>query len=467
MIANRRWLFSSVAVIVACGGSPAAPVDEPATVTTPVINATLNSIAAVIGQPVDLDVRSGFTDRKNRGLTYTASFQPATTTCLSIANGRIIGTPDATGVIRIKILARDAGGDTVSQSLSVVVFSAGLKTPTLPTALFAYSDARSPVPLQYTLANAPGGSALAASNTRPDNPTTDAGATLGRVLFYDRRLSANDAVSCASCHMQEFGFSDTARFSTGFAGGKTGRHSPALANARFYARGRFFWDERAATAEDQALQPIQNEVEMGMTLPDLVEKLKVTPYYPALFEAAFGTAEITSDRVGRAISQFVRSIVSYGSRFDSTFVPGAPGPDLNRLTQQERDGLGLFNGPAGCARCHATNAHISDNIHNTGLDVTITDVGAGNGTFKSPSLRNAAVRGRFMHDGRFTSLEQVVDFYNNGVQPNPGLDPRLRAPGGAPIRLGLTVAQRDAIVAYLRTLTDRALLNDARFSSPF
>jgi cytochrome c peroxidase len=145
----------------------------------------------------------------------------------------------------------------------------------------------------------------------------------------------------------------------------------------------------------------------------------------------------------------------------------APGPDLTKLTQQERDGLQLFNGPAGCARCHGTNAHISDNIHNTGLDAVITDAGAGGGAFKSPSLRNVAVRGRFMHDGRFTSLEQVVDFYNAGVQANPGLDPRLRGPGGAPLRLNLTVAQRDAIVAYLRALSDRALMTDIRFSNPF
>jgi cytochrome c peroxidase len=204
-----------------------------------------------------------------------------------------------------------------------------------------------------------------------------------------------------------------------------------------------------------------------MTLPDLVEKLKVTSYYPELFQAAFGTPEITADRVGRAIAQFVRGMVSNGSRFDSTFVPGAPGPDLNRLTQQEREGLQLFNGPAGCARCHVTNAHISDNVHNTGLDPTITDVGTGNGAFKSPSLRNVAVRGRFMHDGRFTSLEQVVDFYNAGIRANPGLDPRLRTPGGMPERLNLSITQRDAIVAYLRTLTDNALLADARFSSPF
>jgi cytochrome c peroxidase len=468
MIANRRWLSVAV-LIVACGGDePTAPVKEKPVVTTPLVAAPLASIAAVIGQPVDLDVRGGFTDRKNQGLTYVAAFSPATTTCLSISNGRITGTPDVQGVIRIKVIAMDAGGDTVSQSLSVVVFATGLKTPSLPAGLLGYSDARSPVPFQYTLANAPGGSALAQSNMRPENATSDAGATLGRVLFYDTRLSANDQVSCASCHKQQFGFSDTAQFSTGFLGGATGRHSPGLANARFYGRGRFFWDERAATLEDQALQPIQNPVEMGMTLPDVVEKLRVTPYYPALFNAAFGTADITADRVGKAIAQFVRSMVSYGSRFDSTFAPGAQGPDLNKLTQQERDGLQLFGGPAGCAPCHSTNAHISDNIHNTGLDATITDIGAGNGNFKAPSLRNVEVRGRFMHDGRFTSLEQVVDFYNAGVQNNPGLDGRLRAPGGGPPRrLNLTVAQRDAIVSYLKTLTDRALLSDVRFSTPF
>jgi cytochrome c peroxidase len=465
---NRRWLLCSVSLVVACGGGPTVPANETRVVTTPLVASPLMSIAAEVGQSVDLDIRGGFTDRKNQGLTYTAGFSPATTTCLTIANGRITGTPDVQGVIRIKILATDAGGDTVSQSLSVVVFAPGLKAPTLPLALLGYSDARAPIPAHYSLANAPGGSALAQSNMRPDNLTSDAGATLGRVLFYDTRLSANDQISCASCHKQQFGFGDTAKFSTGFLGGSTGRHSMALANARFYGRGRFFWDERAATLEEQALQPIQDPVEMGMTLPDLVEKLKVTPFYPSLFTAAFGTPEITADRVGRAIAQFVRGMVSYGSRFDSTFAPGAPGPDLNRLTQQERDGLQLFNGPAGCAPCHATNAHISDNVHNTGLDATITDDGAGNGRFKAPSLRNVEVRGRFMHDGRFTSLEQVVDFYNAGVQPNPGLDGRLRVPGGAaPRRLNLTVAQRDAIVAYLKTLTDRALMSDIRFSNPF
>jgi cytochrome c peroxidase len=462
MIVNRRWLLCSSLAVTACGDP-----SSPAAATTPLVNTTLSSVAAVVGQSVDLDLRSAFIDRKNRGLTLVASCTSATTSCPTVANGHLTGTPDKPGVMRVKVLATDAGGDTVSQALSIVAFMPGLPSPSLPALLQAYSDARSPVPFQYTLANAPGGSALAQSNARPDNATSDAGATLGRVLFYDTRLSANDRTACASCHVQQFGFADTAQLSTGFQGGKTSRHASGLANARFYGRGRFFWDERAATLEDQALQPIQNPVEMGLSLPDLVEKLEVTAYYPALFQAAFGTPDITSDRVARALAQFVRSIVSSGSRFDSTFAPGSAAPDLSRLSQQEAQGLQLFNGPAGCARCHATNAHISDNIHNTGLDATITDVGAGNGQFKSPSLRNVAVRGRYMHDGRFTSLEQVVDFYNTGVQANPALDPRLRAPGGGPLRLNLTLAQRDAIVAYLRTLTDRPLLADVRFSNPF
>jgi cytochrome c peroxidase len=121
----------------------------------------------------------------------------------------------------------------------------------------------------------------------------------------------------------------------------------------------------------------------------------------------------------------------------------------------------------GCARCHGTNAHISDDAHNTGLDATITDIGAGNGRFKAPSLRNIAVRGPYMHDGRFKTLEEVVEFYNSGVQNNPGLDPRLRGPGGAPVRLNLTATQKAALVAFMRALTDDAFLTDPRLANPF
>ena len=243
-----------------------------------------------------------------------------------------------------------------------------------------------------------------------------------------------------------------------------------LANARFYANARFFWDERAASLEAQVLQPIQDATEMGMTLPNVIAKLSVTTYYPALFTAAFGSGDITSDRVSLALAQFVRSLVSVHSKFDRAFgVNGVPNFAAT-FTAQELAGQDLFNGRAGCARCHGTNAHISDNTHNTGLDATITDVGAGNGRFKAPSLRNIAVRAPYMHDGRFQTLEQVVAFYDSGVQNNPGLDNRLRGgPGGngPPLRLNMSAAERASLVAFLGTLTDNTFLADARFSSPF
>ena len=455
---NRRWL-SLCCLVAACADDPNAPVDA-----APVIAALLTPNGATINAPIDVDVRGGFNDRRKKGLTYTATFTPPVQS-LTLGNGRITGTVSQPGVIAAKIVAKDAADDTVSQTIQLVFFNTGLTSPVLPASLLGYSDASRPLPQHYVVSPPPGGAAIQLSNAT-GNPTTDAGATLGRVLFHDKRLSANDRVACASCHVQAFGFSDTAQFSTGFNGGKTGRHSMALANARFYGSGRFFWDERAATLEAQALQPIQNNVEMGLTLTQMVAKLQATPYYAPLFQSAFGSTEINSDRVARAIAQYVRAMVSYGSRFDSTFAPPGVQPPV-QLTAQEADGLQLFTGPGRCVPCHTTTAVVSDNAHNTGLDPTITDVGAGNGRFKAPSLRNVAVRGRFMHDGRFTSLEQVVDFYNSGVNANPGLDGRLRAPGGAPLRLGLTVAQRDAIVAYLKTLTDKALLSDARFSNPF
>lgn len=181
------------------------------------------------------------------------------------------------------------------QGFQVAVFAAGLKTPTVGA--FTYTDAATPLPPHF-LNGGPGGPVIATDNTQPTNPTTDAGARLGRVLFYDKRLSANDKTACASCHLQSLGFADTARFSRGFARGLTTRHAPGLSNARFYQRGRAFWDERAPTLEDQALQPIQNNVEMGLTLENMVAKVSATSYYTPLFTAAFGSPVVTSDRVG-------------------------------------------------------------------------------------------------------------------------------------------------------------------------
>ncbi|WP_284721516.1 cytochrome-c peroxidase [Polyangium sorediatum] len=330
-------------------------------------------------------------------------------------------------------------------------------------------------------------------NTPANNPITNDGATLGRVLFYDTALSKNGAVACASCHKQKDAFSDTARLSLGFEGGETGRNSMSVVDARFYRNGRFFWDERAATLEDQVLRPIQDPVEMGLTLDELVTNVSAQTYYPKLFEQAFGDPTITSDRISRALAQFVRSIVSYRSRFDEGIeaVGGDIQANFPTFTPEENAGKALFLGPAGgCAACHLdegpphppprrNNAFFYIAIPtNNGLDATTDgdDNGLGeitgnpqdNGRFKSPSLRNVALTGPYMHDGRFETLDQVVEHYNAGVKPHPNLDPRLRIQGSTePRKLNLTPDQKASLVAFLKTLTDEKLLADPMYADPF
>ena len=238
-----------------------------------------------------------------------------------------------------------------------------------------------------------------------------------------------------------------------------------LANARYYGRGRFFWDERAATLEEQVLTPIQDTTEMGMTLAGLETKLAATDFYPALFVSAFGTTQVTRDRISLALAQYVRSISSYQTKYDRAFTNGVAN-FAGTFTAQEERGRQIFEGPARCNVCHATDAHVSNNIHNNGLDATVTDVGAGQGRFKAPSLRNVAVRAPFMHDGRFATLRQVVDHYDSGVQFSANLDPVLVAGGGAR-RLNLSEADKQALEAFMGTLTDTTLMADPKFSTPF
>ena len=304
-------------------------------------------------------------------------------------------------------------------------------------------------------------------NTPADNPITNDGAELGRILFYDPRLSHNDGTSCASCHTQSNGFSDTAVLSEGFEGGLTGRHSMGLSNARYYLNGRFFWDERAATLEDQVLGPIQDEVEMGSNLTDLVSELNQTEYYPALFQRAFGDSTVTSDRMAKAMAQFVRAMVSYQSPFDEAIAAGGPGgsPDFAAVSSISQpilaeEGHSLFE--QDCAGCHKTQAQVNDRTHNIGLDATNTDEGAGDGEFKVPSLRNIADRGRYMHDGRFETLEEVIEFYSSGIENNPDLGVAL-APGG----FGYSVFEKASLLAFLETLTDDIFLTSDLFSDPF
>lgn len=319
-------------------------------------------------------------------------------------------------------------------------------------------------------------------NTPNNNPVTDDGATLGRVLFYDTALSANGTVACASCHGQDIGFSDDMQFSEGFEGGLTGRHSMSLANSRFYSNGHFFWDERADTLEDQVLMPIQDDVEMGMTLDELVEAVEGQPYYAELFRRAFGDDEITTDRISLALAQFVRSIVSYQTPFDEGMVATGdimmPFPNYSAA---ENMGKALFFGPDGnCAVCHVGQdtppmpgvppqnqaVFFPTEAINNGLDAQFDDEGAGGGRFKSSSLRNASLTAPYMHDGRFDSLEEVIEHYDNGVQMSPTLDPRL-VQNGQPQNLGLSDEEKSALVSFLETLTDEALQEDPKFSDPF
>ncbi len=341
----------------------------------------------------------------------------------------------------------------------------------LPTAYYNYSSPDLPNHFRN-------GDVAQIDNTPADNQVTDAGATLGRVLFYDKNVSANNTKSCASCHIQGNGFSDPERLSEGFEGGRTGRNSMGLSNARYYDNGRFFWDERASSLEEQVLMPIQDPVEMGMTLDELVTKLQGQDYYEGLFTDAFGTAEVTSDRISRALAQFVRSMVSFESRFDAglTASGGDPRRPFDNFNQVENMGKQLFfSGRTQCSNCHETATFSGDQARNNGLDGILTDLGVGgvtgrnqdNGEFKVPSLRNIALTGPFMHDGRFGTLREVVEFYNNGIQDSPNLDNRLRVQGDQVRRLNLNQNEIDALVAFMNTFTDTSFISDPKFSDPF
>ena len=321
-------------------------------------------------------------------------------------------------------------------------------------------------PYNYARVSLPAHLAVIRTNIPKDNPISDHGATLGRVLFYDKRLSANDTTACASCHLQEYAFSDPEQFSTGFAGGKTPRNAMGLANGRFLQADQFFWDARVDSLEELILLPIQNPIEMGNTLEQAVGKVAAAPFYPPLFEKAFGSPEVTSERIARAVAQFIRAMVSYQSKYDEGVATG-----FRNFTGQEYFGLQLFNGQANrCARCHLSDTQILIFPRSNGLDRVYSDKGMGsitgdsfdNGRFKPPSLRNIALTGPYMHDGRFATLQDVLEHYSSGIQSHKNLGSFLPEKG-----LNLTVSQRNAMEAFLHTLTDLAFITDPKFSDPF
>lgn len=330
-------------------------------------------------------------------------------------------------------------------------------------------------------------------NTPQDNPLTDHGATLGRVLFYDKTLSVSGTISCASCHQQSLAFTDDAKLSVGHQGKMVRRNSMSLINSRFYQRGRFFWDERAGTLEQQVLMPIIDQIEMGHDLRKLELQIGNDPLYPELFASAFGTAEVTEDRIAKALAQFVRSIVSYQSKYDTgrAAVESIRDPFPN-FSDKENEGKEVFLGRSNCAACHLgrrlDEASTADSLEwqqdafffvdrpaANGIDDNdpTVDRGVGEvngsefdmGRFKSPSLRNIEVTGPFMHDGRFVSIPQVIEHYNWSVRPHPNLDVELvDVPDNG---MGIRQTRKNSLVAFLLTLTDHKLLSDPKYSDPF
>jgi cytochrome c peroxidase len=342
----------------------------------------------------------------------------------------------------------------------------------LPQAPFNYAN--QPLP-DYMLIS----QLVNVDNTPAYNPVTDHGATLGRVLFYEKALSKNNTISCASCHKQEKGFSDDAVFSVGFEGGKTDRHSMGLINGKYYASGKFFWDERSSTLEKQVLMPIQDSIEMGLTLNEFTVKLKSLPYYKPLFKNAFGSDEITTEKAAMAMSQFIRSILSYRSKYDMGRAQvNSLFQDFPNFSEEETIGKNIFNGTKSlrCNSCHGSDAFVATGGRNNGLEATSVDNGIGDitndpseiGKFKAPSLKNVMLRPPYMHDGRFATIEEVIEHYDTGIQNHPNLDQDLKDFNtGLPRKLNLSKYEKTSLIAFLHTLTDSVLVTDEKFSSPF
>ena len=326
------------------------------------------------------------------------------------------------------------------------------------------------------------------------NAVTDAGATLGRVLFYDKNLSSNNTISCASCHKQEFAFSDSDVASTG-VNGTTGRHSMRLINSKFATETKFFWNERALNLETQTTMPIKDHGEMGfsgengdLSFNDLITRLSAIGYYKELFKFVYGTEEITEVKIQNALAQFIRSIQSFDSKYDTgRALATNDGQPFSNFTAQENQGKNLFLSPPvfdatgnrtagglGCAGCHAPpEFSIDPNSGNNGIIGVLNGAGIDINNTRAPSLRDlvgidGTLNGPMMHTGGITSLNTLIGHYGriNLAPGNTRLDPRLR-PNGVGQQLNLNANEVDAVVAFLKTLTGNAVYTDPRWSDPF
>lgn len=297
-----------------------------------------------------------------------------------------------------------------------------------------------------------------------DNPLTVEGAALGRMLFHEKALSADRSLSCASCHIQRFAFADSARFSPGMNGLRTARNTLPLMNLAW--DHFFFWDARALSLELQAFEPVTSHREMASGWSEVYVRLRRDARYPPLFRAAFGDERIDSLRVAFALAQFERTMISLDSRFDRYFHLKERGA----MNAQELRGKDLFFTRAHCVDCHEPPLFGGHHVVNIGLDSVSIDPGMGGhtgmpwhmGRFKTPTVRNVAVTAPYMHDGRFATLEEVVDFYADGVfVKSVTLDEHMMPWRRGEVRL--SKQDRADLVAFLKTLTDEGFLVNPAF----
>ena len=300
---------------------------------------------------------------------------------------------------------------------------------------------------------------------------------LGRVLFYDKNLSINNSISCASCHKQELAFADNKAQSIGFENRLTGRNSMAIQNIAppmgSLENAPLFWDGRETDLFSLISKPIANHIEMGMDDANrLVDKLNRLPYYQPILDKAYGPGEkLTMANLSQAVAMFLTNIRASNSKFDQSKFGGS---NLNALESQ---GEMLFNTTYQCSNCHnpSVGFYISSGFHNIGLETNNQDKGRMNvtsnssdeGKFKAPDLHNVALTAPYMHDGRFKTLNEVLDHYSHGIQENKNLSSVLRNNDGSALRMNISEQDRKALIAFLESMTDYTMITNPQLSNPF
>lgn len=312
-----------------------------------------------------------------------------------------------------------------------------------------------------------------------DNPMTVEGVELGRKLFYEEKLSGDNSISCASCHSPQAAFSDPNQFSTGIDGIQGNRNSMALINLGWTQN--FFWDGRSLTLEEQILEPVPNPIEMHQSWKDAVDKLSSSLEYRNMFFKAFGEQGIDSVKVSKAIAQFLRTMISGSSKYDVMYkfengitLTTADQAVFSTVSPDEWAGYDLFkslNG-ADCLHCHKGTMMRIDGFSNNGLDATFTDLGRGevtgnsfdNGKFKVPTLRNIEYSAPYMHDGRFATLDEVIDHYSHGIEISTTLDPLIEFSSQGGVQLD--PQEKLLLKKFLLTLSDPSFINNPDFQDP-